>query len=465
MKKRILIINILSILLLIGGIFTGIAAGQDAPPAIKVAVALNNTSYLMSEPIIVTITVENQDVDVITSRGFKTQDFHLRLVFTDPEGKRVIADELLSTANDPGPPPLCDNNTQCEPVEIFESTDTLITNLPNAHAYYRLKKTGKWKIRAEIDMKTYPKIDETRGGTDYALLANSDWKGTLVSSPDQDFDLIGDSDGDGYISIESGGDDCDDNNPSINPGLLSLMDIDKLEVEWNKQRIRMHGRVALSCSDYFNAGAAGSASLRISDPPVSVFDEQVTFQVKGAHDEKWEYTGNSTGIEEFKIDWKGAKFKYDQEISLSSNHLGYGTTTLEIDRREVTEPLTIRIGEATISINEAGSASVTPDTIPLDVDEDGEIEVELPFSVYIDDIFDVQRGSSTYQVRVSDYFTSAIGKFKITSAFNPDGLDGSLTPRSVNFNMTVGNKSASGTLQINEADWLFTNTKQWKYKK
>ena len=46
----------------------------------------------------------------------------------------------------------------------------------------------------------------------------------ISTEPSSDGDVLIDNDADGYLSIESGGDDCDDSNPTVNTGASELCD-------------------------------------------------------------------------------------------------------------------------------------------------------------------------------------------------------------------------------------------------
>ena len=102
----------------------------------------------------------------------------------------------------------------------------------------------------------------------------------------------------------------------------------------------------------------------------------MVFQVKGEYGSKWEYKADPTGIgiSKYEIDWQGAKFDYNREIRLKSNHLGYNSTTLEIDRKDIAEAIVISVSDITIHIDPTGAVSAVPESLKVDVDDDGEIE-------------------------------------------------------------------------------------------
>src|SRR3990172_2725804 len=86
MTRKILFIMLLS-LILISGMVVGNGLAQTDVPLLNVAVKMDNGVYLDTEPIPITILLGNPGGDVITYNGFSNEDFHLMLVFTDPDGK------------------------------------------------------------------------------------------------------------------------------------------------------------------------------------------------------------------------------------------------------------------------------------------------------------------------------------------------------------------------------------------
>ncbi len=283
-----------------------------------------------------------------------------------------------------------------------------------------------------------------------------------------------DQDNDGYTIC---GGDCNDNNAAVNPGHFSMFEINKAEVEWHDDhdqekpvhddhdqekpvKVKINGKVALSCTNFYQTDPVGAAKIGVS--LTEVVNESVTFDIKGGH--KWEFKGDShsAGINKFKIDWKGAKFDYEQEIHIESDHLGYDTTTLEIERNGFTGAITIMVGGATILIDETNAISVLPDNLvgEIEVDDDGEVEVELLFALTQDMTIQIQLGDNISEILVGDYYTSAKGKFEIKAYFAPGALNGDSLPAVLDLIMTLGTQSASNTISV----WDKIKTKEWKYK-
>lgn len=226
--KRILLSLVISLMVITGLAVSEIAA-QQQPPDINVSLAFSGSLlpdrllYRMGDRIQIVVTLQNTGGEEITSKGFSALPFHLFLTFTDPDGKGIIANELITeTADDTPPPPIipvADQLAQVEPVERLPGAWFLSTTLPNAHAYYTLSKAGNYSVKAIIHMRTYLGIDHTVDGADYSEISGHKWEGSFESKPVR-FILLADADKDGYYYPEGfpgNPTDCDDNNPNI-PG-------------------------------------------------------------------------------------------------------------------------------------------------------------------------------------------------------------------------------------------------------
>jgi hypothetical protein len=295
-----------------------------------------------------------------------------------------------------------------------------------------------------------------------------------------------DSDGDGVPDTA----DCSNGDSTIYPGAVEIcdwkdndcdgeidegldsghIDLEHAEVEWNNEggsvhKVKIHGDVYLGCMDYSQLNAEGSVSVDISNVE-DVIAESVSFQVKGGEGKKWEYKSGNTnpGINKFKIDWKGAKFDYNENIKIKSEHIGYDASTIEIDRKNVTSSVIISVNDVSVTIDGAGSVTVDPATIEFDVDDDGEIEVELPFTLTQDTVFHVTESNNSYDITVGDYYIAAVGKFKVTGHFDSQNLTGDSNPAYLSIDMGVGEKGFLKSYSISGSDWKELKTKEWKFK-
>jgi hypothetical protein len=227
-------------LLLITGLNIDKAVAQS-PPGIRVSLALigsrpdvpDRLVYLAGDPITMVLMLKNYGGEEITSEDFNRRPFHLFLIFTDPDGKGIIAKKLLSEpAEDAPPPPIVfveDRYFQVEPVDTIPATWILTIDIPNAHAYYDLLKPGNYSVKAIISMRTYLSIDHTISSLKYSEIDRFKWQGHLESKPVH-FTLLADADGDGYYYPEPFGQydvpDCNDNDPNEHPNQTWYKDED-----------------------------------------------------------------------------------------------------------------------------------------------------------------------------------------------------------------------------------------------
>ena len=240
MKIKSLLLGAISFLIV--GSFAAVGDGmalENTPPGVGVGLSVDgyNTqipgklAFLETDPIKIVLSLENVSAsDIITSQGFSGRPFHLFLVFMDPDGKGVQADELgdAQHLDTHVPPPWVIPSgvdlLQVEPVAILPGTATgspfqLSVSFPDAHTFYSFSKAGVYSVKALIPMRTYPAIDCTVSLVDYAKIDSKNYQGSLVSNTEH-FSIIADHDSDGYFYPDDadGSPDCDDNNPAIHPG-------------------------------------------------------------------------------------------------------------------------------------------------------------------------------------------------------------------------------------------------------
>jgi hypothetical protein len=214
--------------LLIAGITAGKAEGQTgSPPDIEVTLSLDKSLYLLDEPIMATLSLQNVGGDTIPPFGFKSREFHRFLTITDPEGGSIHADPVDDLPRpEPLPPPVIwigDVPLQIQEVETVEAGWTL-TDTFNVLDDYTLTKGGWYSVKAIIPMKTYPAVDHVIGGREYAEIGAAQWLGVHESGSsafalvtDQDFDSYSYPVADARISPHAEP-DCDDTDPDVHPG-------------------------------------------------------------------------------------------------------------------------------------------------------------------------------------------------------------------------------------------------------
>jgi hypothetical protein len=288
---------------------------------------------------------------------------------------------------------------------------------------------------------------------------------------------------DGYPDISLSAYDADVNWDSplnvysdldINSGFI---DLKKAEIEWDDvdgtlTEVKMRGELALNCVDYYELNPAGMVKVGISSEP-ELINQSVYFTVKGDSGNKWEYKSgeDGLGLNKFKIDWKGAKFDYNGDIRIESEHIGFDSVEIEIDRKGITEPVTIAVNDVIIGIDSSGHVSTQPVTLEVDVDEDedGEIEVDLPFTLTQDTVFTIMLGEGENQTVdtaiVADYYTFAHGKYQVKAYFNNNEINGNTRPATFDITMGVGDQGFIKSYHLTESDWKELKTNEWKYKK
>ena len=217
-------------------ICAAIAAGNgtaQTPPNLKVALALEKAIYYPDQPIKIVMTLANQGENIITSKSFLDQDFHIFLRFTGEDGIEIASNELKDMKLPDPPPPrvlrIDGKLIQVETVEVLAGLGelepwVLSLTIADARSHYALTKGGKYSVRAVIPMGTYPAY-ETVSGMKYARIDSANWSGALESNT-ASFTLVADADGDGYYYPKAFGVhpeiDCNDNDPLINPGMKEI---------------------------------------------------------------------------------------------------------------------------------------------------------------------------------------------------------------------------------------------------
>ena len=254
---------------------------------------------------------------------------------------------------------------------------------------------------------------------------------------------------------------------NVIPANLTLLDLDKAKVEWDKDRIKLYGKVALPLGvNYTEINPEGSATISVSSLG-AVADESVMFSTSASQGKKWEYEsrGSGFGITKYKIDWQGSKFDYlENGLKLKARYVGTNETILEIEHQSSTLPITIDINGISITFETDGTVTSNSSTLDMDIDDDSEVEVNLPFELTPDMMIDVG-GSITGSILVSDYYTAAVGKLMIEAAFDTSGIDpSSLSPETLAFEATLGEFGFSGIYFVDTSDWKKLTVKEWKYR-
>lgn len=216
MKKLLLGLAIASLLL--GGLVVGPATAQ-AP--FRIELELDKSSYVLGDPINVTLRVVNTTGGtVITADGFTQTPFHLTLRFLRSDGVEILAPPQ-SPIGAEGPPPRNIDGVQAEAVEFV--TDQLVySRVFDARTYYNLTTPAFYRVRSEIQVTVYTEDDLVKPG--FARIGSGDV--FTIASGEVPFSITADQDLDGFfapVGVPAGAAvDCNDNNPFVKPGAAEV---------------------------------------------------------------------------------------------------------------------------------------------------------------------------------------------------------------------------------------------------
>ncbi|MBI5755989.1 MAG: HYR domain-containing protein, partial [Nitrospirae bacterium] len=254
---------------------------------------------------------------------------------------------------------------------------------------------------------------------------------------------------------------------TIDPAHLSMLVLDKAEIDWPKTsgalaEVKLHGRMALPAGLLLQE-LAPYAGIRLNVAGQSdVLSQATSFVVKGEDGEKWEFKSNQSGhgIQQFFIHWKGAKFDYNGTIHLKTEFISLTETALSIDRENITEPITITVNGVTASIDAIGNVTTS---VSYEIDEDGEVTLILPFELTPNMEITITIGTqSPITILSGDYYSPGSGKFELKAKVDPGTLTGASRPAILEMNLTLGNEGFPGSVSISEGGWKTLSTKEWK---
>lgn len=230
MRRVIIIWTVVSLLSVVAP--SDAWAQSGSPPDIPVSLSLTDpakAAYGPGEPVLFTLTLQNEGGDVITQRGFQGRDFSLSLQFVASGGQVVTAVEEGENPEplEPAHIPAGDRFIYLHEVETVPAGWTWSETFDVRPPKYELVGGESYRVRAVVQMRTYPAVSHTLEGVEYAAVGSSDWWGTLESG-EVEVSLVVDRDGDLYWSprdlygppdLEP---DCDDTDATVNPGMPEI---------------------------------------------------------------------------------------------------------------------------------------------------------------------------------------------------------------------------------------------------
>jgi hypothetical protein len=136
-------------------IVTPVRAQVESP--IKITLTPSQENYDPDEPIRIQIVVNNtsEAYDIITREGFQSQDFHLKVTFTDPDGLPIRT--LDQGAVDEPLAPLTFQGRPATPAEIIPEAWEGIWVMDDARLYYDFSegKLGRYTAQVFVTFETF----------------------------------------------------------------------------------------------------------------------------------------------------------------------------------------------------------------------------------------------------------------------------------------------------------------------
>ncbi|MBT8486299.1 MAG: hypothetical protein HKO59_06950 [Phycisphaerales bacterium] len=317
-----------------------------------------------------------------------------------------------------------------------------------------------------------------------AFLDYGDWTVTLDVS-------------DGIATTTSEPGDCD---LTVDPALLSLFDCEKVEVEFclgdadsdpsdddssaddassgcTSDRVKIKGEIGLPMGvDFTELDAFAMVDLAAGDPDfINVVMDPITFEVHGGDGHHWKYRNDSAGpgVTKLDIDWKGARFKYDESgfpVEFESEFIGSDQTILEMEFKEgdIDGNFSVDIagGAATVDLDDDGNV-LASSGLTVEVKKTGKkLLLTLPFPLREADTIALSGAPEVdgASILVSDHYTNSLGRFKLEAESGMMLEAGAnALPRGVDLHIGVGTPLYPGWCTATE-DELKVHSRKWKAK-
>ncbi len=258
---------------------------------------------------------------------------------------------------------------------------------------------------------------------------------------------------------------------TIDPAQLSVFHIDEAEVEFEDYlpEIEVSGEIGLPFGVGFSE-LTPQATVVLDLAGINVLPyTPVTFVIEGKNGKEWKFKDESAaiGITKFKIDWKGARYKFNDNsfpIKLKSKLITTTETilTVKLKAKDIEGPFAIDIGgQASVSFDSNGV--VTSSTIPFEEKKPGKkVTLALPFPLLNSTIITLS-GSVEREILVGDDLKGSVGRFSLDATFDGSILpdDVSTTPRSLDLAVTVGTVGYTGAASLGPDD-LKVRDNEWE---
>ncbi|RDH80890.1 MAG: hypothetical protein DIZ78_17665 [endosymbiont of Escarpia spicata] len=260
---------------------------------------------------------------------------------------------------------------------------------------------------------------------------------------------------------------------TLNPAELAVLEIDKSKVKFTENSyVKFHGEIGLPFGeDYTTLLAEAVANIYVAGveilPPATV-----VFMPEVGADE-WEYEGNeaTNGISKFKIDWKGARYRFkesDYPINIKSHIITPTETvlTLKYKMKDIGGPFQMDIdGLALIEVDALGGATTVTAGVLIEMEEAGkEIALTLPFTL-VDTSIITLSGTVTRVLYVVEGLKGSIGRFELEANFDasPFPAGAATLPRTIDLDIDVGAQRYFGSASLGESE-LSVKKDKWRSK-
>jgi len=195
MKRYKGIVTKTSSALLLILLLTLTASAQTSSP-VTISLVADKASYQSGEPIKMQVVVMNETgQNVITRKGFFDQDFHLKITFTDPDGK--IINSKYQPAMGEGGPPYRYQDKDAVLAEVVPPKDptnpaTIRTVvIDDARTFYDLTRYGRWTAQVIVAYESFSaSTTDSSTGNLLAFLENRESGPGFAASNKTSFEIV-----------------------------------------------------------------------------------------------------------------------------------------------------------------------------------------------------------------------------------------------------------------------------------
>jgi cysteine-rich repeat protein len=258
---------------------------------------------------------------------------------------------------------------------------------------------------------------------------------------------------------------CDDGNREDGDGCSSLcmpetsITVSRAKFNNRKAALEMRGVVELPEGVLpLHLSPQGSLTAEIDGNAVlstAVFD----FKVKGGDERKWKYKSKDS-LKEFEIRWRGGIFEYDGILYIKSDGIGEKKARLEIGRKGLKGPLTIKVGTITIHVEKKKKITAEPKSLKKWIKRHkNKIVVVMPFELEPEMFIEIspQEQERVY-LKVGDYLTTTKGEYRLKFRLDREQFLNVTQDAHVKLRVSLGQYNFTGEGEI-KSHWKKMNSK------